>query len=1137
MTLKFQRVVRYLGAYVLGAAAVAAHGGLPAGGEMEAALAPDARSYRLEVPGVFRMDAGFGVDIERNGQTVALRAVAGPAGVEVAEDSEQTPYGRAAVRQVEVPFAEHGCTLLFRWGRVPGLPGVLVQAGARNTGGDALRMARAVPVAMAADGLADGGRVALDTKAAHTIRQPLGQARDDLSANREPLRIAGEIFTKGIGCHAPSEMIFPLDGRFARFQCLVGVDDAGNGSVSFEVHVDGKKLFDSGLMRRGQAARVIDLEVTDGKELRLVTTDGGDGTQFDWADWVMPGLHEAPAAGSAGRVGDAAGLVFEGEASAWMAAPMVGQKGGNRASMIERAFEPVSIEEAGGFYDHGGRGLFFGPVGQPVSYLAAKLVNVAPNRALLEVDCPMDMVVVEPGQTRWGQQAVLLAEPPAAANQRWVAWVARTHGARPARDPLSGWLSWYWLNTGVTENDVRAVVDFAKGSGGRLRPAVIQLDDGYQTPGGYGMNAKFPSGPGGVAEGIAATGAMPGLMITIYGESPDGVALGLDTIRRAVADGFRYLKLNRANAAPGANQTRFEAKRELFAAIRAAAGEDTYLLAADDGVDRACVGTVDAKRVRVSAGRHEVPAGMDDAVLSLALNRQWFTVDNDCYYLAADAPGLPQVAGGTPFLQTWLSLTGLACGNAMTSDPWHWESLRPSLRHTEILTPPARESARAIDLGATARPARIVGHIDRPWGRWTVAMLWNPGPQAREITLDFAAAGMDHAPRYAVWSFWENRFLGIAEKSWTTPALEPLASQHLCFTSLDGDLERPRLIGSNLHIWCGAAEFGRVTALHRAMEIQMTDAGARDGDLFVRCATRPEIRLATGCGVTAIEPVAANIWRIAVEGRRSGVPQRIELGLRQSLASQPWFWLLVSLLAVSLAIAGWRYAAHMRAKREIAWLQQKNALEEERSRIARDLHDELGANLVRISLLTELAGQSIGDPEKTRHQLDRIHGAARAIVRQLDSVVWAVDPANDTLESLARYLHGHAEEYLAIAGIRCGFEADPMPAIPLSSAVRHNILMIVKEALNNVVKHAGASAVETRMRLEGTTLVLEIEDNGKGIAPAADGPRHGNGLRNMRKRAAASGGTCTIHPAASGKGTVVRLVVPLCERGPSASVA
>ena len=1098
---------------------------------VDVSLATDGRTYEIKSPGLLALKAGYGVVIERDGGHVMLHSSAAKATAAVTVDlSEETPFGRSAIRQVSMPFEEHGAELLFRFGRIPGVPGATVEVGVRNTGATVLRLERAVPVAMDdSSGTRWKERSLLHTGMASSIHQALGKVQDNLSANREPMRIAGETFANGIGCHAPSELTIPLDGRFSRFQSLVGADDAGSASVTFEVHADGEKRFESGLMKRGEPGRMIDVDVTGVRELRLVTTDGGDGTYFDWANWAEASLRAVPVVdpGEDGNPGSLA-LTFEGSPADWLASPMVGQKSPAEPHTIDRAFEPVILEEAGGFYDRAGRGLFFGPVGRPVAYLSGSFGYAGQKRAMLEVKSVMDSVEVLPGETRWGQQAAILLDQPQAAQELWISWVAQSHGARPPRDSFSGWLSWYWLGPRVAEKELQPLLDLAARPGGRMRPAVIQIDDGYQASGALpGMNEKFPSGLEGMARRIHEVGATPGLMIQMDGSTPEGIQASLAAVRKSVAAGFRYLKVNRATPPPIANKTAFEAKRELFTAIREAAGDETYILSADDCVDRACVGKVDAKRVRSSSDRHEIRTRMGESVRSLALNRRWFTVDNDSYYLTAESPGLPPVAGGTPVVRTWLSMTGLACGNAMTSEPWHWKSMAPFLRNTEILTPPARETARAIDIGTSPGLPRIVGHVSRPWGDWTVALLWNTGTQAKEITLDFATAGMDPATRYAVWSFWENRFLGIAEKSWTTPALEPFASQHLCFTRLDEDPLKPTIIGSNLHIWCGAAEFEQVTSLHGAMEVRFSDAGAREGDLFLRCGSRPEIRTASGCKVAAIESTGGDIWRVSITDRQRGMAQRIEFGVYRPVTHQPWFWLLVSVVVASLGFAAWRYLENLRSQQEIVRLQQKNALEEERARIARDLHDELGANLARIGLLTELAGHEIGDPEKALQQLDCILDATRGLTRQLDSVVWAVDPANDTLESLARYLHGHAEDYLTIAGIRCCFEVAELPDVPLSSSLRHHLLMITKEALHNIVKHSQATTVTIRLMLAGSRLTLSVEDDGCGCSQPGDGRRRGNGLNNMSKRAQSAGGSIDIHPGPNELGTVVVFSIDL----------
>lgn len=232
--------------------------------------------------------------------------------------------------------------------------------------------------------------------------------------------------------------------------------------------------------------------------------------------------------------------------------------------------------------------------------------------------------------------------------------------------------------------------------------------------------------------------------------------------------------------------------------------------------------------------------------------------------------------------------------------------------------------------------------------------------------------------------------------------------------------------------------------------------------------------------------------------------------------------------AVLLGAAGLaRALTKRRAARKLAGATARAALAEERSRIARDLHDDLGANLARIGSLTEIAGRTLDDPERARVHLDKIYDTARDLTRQLGAVVWTVDPANDTLESFARYLHGHAEDYLGMAGIRCHFTStEEMPNLHLFSTIRHHLLMIAKEALHNIVKHAAATVVTLRITVEGGRLTIEIIDNGHGLPPA-DAMRPGNGLANMRSRAAAIGGVCEVIPPAGGSGVMVRLILAL----------
>jgi signal transduction histidine kinase len=144
----------------------------------------------------------------------------------------------------------------------------------------------------------------------------------------------------------------------------------------------------------------------------------------------------------------------------------------------------------------------------------------------------------------------------------------------------------------------------------------------------------------------------------------------------------------------------------------------------------------------------------------------------------------------------------------------------------------------------------------------------------------------------------------------------------------------------------------------------------------------------------------------------------------------------------------------------------------------------------------------------------------------MEEVVWTVNPNNDSLPGLAAYLSDYTERFLAPTGIACRLDigAD-LPPLPLSAQVRHNLLLAVKEALNNAARHAAAQTVQLEIRLDQSQLHVSIRDDGHGFNPDAPG-RSGNGLPNLRSRLEAVGG-CTRIVSALGEGTTVAFTLPL----------
>jgi signal transduction histidine kinase len=253
---------------------------------------------------------------------------------------------------------------------------------------------------------------------------------------------------------------------------------------------------------------------------------------------------------------------------------------------------------------------------------------------------------------------------------------------------------------------------------------------------------------------------------------------------------------------------------------------------------------------------------------------------------------------------------------------------------------------------------------------------------------------------------------------------------------------------------------------------------------------------------------------------------------------QPAFWQTQWFVAAVLSGSGailltgvtMGLVLRTRHRRRLHDLELQRAREAERARIAKDIHDDLGANLTQIALLSELAQTDLSEPEQARSHINQIFSAARSLTRSLDEIVWAVNPANDTLESFLNYICEFVQEYLGTAGVRCRLDLpSSIPTQPLSTPVRHHLYLAAKEAIHNVVKHAGASEVRFALKIQDKAFSLVIEDNGRGFArenPAATG----NGLGNMRKRLEEIGGRFG-QVSEPGRGTRTELTVPLSRNG------
>jgi signal transduction histidine kinase len=237
-----------------------------------------------------------------------------------------------------------------------------------------------------------------------------------------------------------------------------------------------------------------------------------------------------------------------------------------------------------------------------------------------------------------------------------------------------------------------------------------------------------------------------------------------------------------------------------------------------------------------------------------------------------------------------------------------------------------------------------------------------------------------------------------------------------------------------------------------------------------------------------------------------------------------WFHLMLAfaggLVLLACVLLSVQLAVHRKEQR---------MLNLERARIARDIHDDFGTRLTRLVLESEV-GQSEAGPETVaRGRFSRIGEGLREALEAMDEVLWAVNPRHDTVSDFVTYVCEYAQNFLQPSGIQCLLEVEPhMPALEFDLPLRRSLLLAVKEAINNAAKHAGATKLWLKIHRRESTLVVVVEDDGKGFDPAqADGQRHGMG--NMIQRMREVGGRCLV-VSQPGTGCRMEFTIPLTRR-------
>lgn len=240
-----------------------------------------------------------------------------------------------------------------------------------------------------------------------------------------------------------------------------------------------------------------------------------------------------------------------------------------------------------------------------------------------------------------------------------------------------------------------------------------------------------------------------------------------------------------------------------------------------------------------------------------------------------------------------------------------------------------------------------------------------------------------------------------------------------------------------------------------------------------------------------------------------------------------WFSTIVAAALLIWVVGSVRIVDKRKYLRQLQRAEQERMLERERARIAQDLHDDLGSSLTRLSLLSGLVKADKDNPEQVEAHAGKLSQAADQTVRALEEIVWAVRPGSDTLQSLVDYIAHFANELFDGSSAHCRLDLpNDLPAWPLPPDVRHNIFLIVKEALTNAFKHSGAGEVQVRAKILGRTLEISVMDNGKGFDPASLAEGWRNGMGNMRRRAAAINAKLNLQ-SEPGNGTTVLFSVVL----------
>jgi len=240
-----------------------------------------------------------------------------------------------------------------------------------------------------------------------------------------------------------------------------------------------------------------------------------------------------------------------------------------------------------------------------------------------------------------------------------------------------------------------------------------------------------------------------------------------------------------------------------------------------------------------------------------------------------------------------------------------------------------------------------------------------------------------------------------------------------------------------------------------------------------------------------------------------------------------WFFILLSILLIGIGYVIVQLIINQRLKEQRIIIEKQKAVEEERTRISKDMHDDIGSGLSKIAIMSELLKTKAMKEEKTdmKKNIDKISSTAGELVDSMSHIVWAMNPQNDNLENLAAYIREYVLDFFDDFNVHCILDfPETIQPVHLTQQARRNIFLVIKESINNIVKYADADEIKISLSVPENIIYLSISDNGKGFDMNST-HRFGNGLINMKKRMEDIGGKYEIYSEKE-KGCRTEIIIP-----------